>query len=651
MICSNCGKEYADDVKFCTECGTALTAAEAVAEKVAETVEEVKEAVAEEVTEAAETVEEVKEAVAEEVAEAAETVEEVKGAVAEEVAEAAETVEEVKEAVAEEAAETVEEVKEAAEAVAEEVKPKKEKKEKAVDMTEGKKLNPKVLGLALVAILLCIFIPAIAMNSGDDSYMKTSEDVVLDVTERDGDLYAVYLNGKEVKLDDEEAYSQVYSMDGSVVCYENEEDELVILKDGKVIKTGIDDARGVLVSQKGNTMVYFTDCESVAYNNTQYGYTDYIKVGTLNMYDIKKKTSTEIEEEVVVDSAVLSPDGKTVAYVAEYDATDDFKGFYSVNGKEPEELGKEKRIFAIADKAKYIYYTDVDRVYVMKGKKEEKLASDLRYVEVMMNADNSEMLFFNEDKTYVTVKADEKKKVANEELSKVILRDDAASFEQELDTEQGEITVTYTGVDTFKERLFYARMTDEIYYMLKKYETEKLASSAYQYAVAEDGESLVYNNFSDIVKVTKFSKGGEKETLANGAMARYMYADGDLENIYIINGDSELYYIKKGKGKKIADDVTEAIISPDGEYCYFVVDKEDLCYSKKGGKEKEICSVDGSISLMREGGMAMVSIYEDDTTTLSKLDGKKLKTIYVEEDIDYEDYIEDALENLEDYLD
>lgn len=649
MICSNCGKEYADDVKFCTECGTALTAAEAVAEKVAETVEEVKEAVAEEVTEAAETVEEVKEAVAEEVTE---TVEDVKEEVAEtaetveEVAEAAETVEEVKEA-----AETVEEVKEAAEAVAEEVKPKKEKKAKAVDMTEGKKLNPKVLGLALVAILLCIFIPAIAMNSGDDSYMKTSEDVVLDVTERDGDLYAVYLNGKEVKLDDEEAYSQVYSMDGSVVCYENEEDELVILKDGKVIKTGIDEARGVLVSQKGNTMVYFTDCESVAYNNTQYGYTDYIKVGTLNMYDIKKKTSTEIEEEVVVDSAVLSPDGKTVAYVAEYDATDDFKGFYSVNGKEPEELGKEKRIFAIADKAKYIYYTDVDRVYVMKGKKEEKLASDLRYVEVMMNADNSEMLFFNEDKTYVTVKADEKKKVANEELSKVILRDDAASFEQELDTEKGDITVVYTGVDTFKERLFYARMTDEIYYMLKKYETEKLASSAYQYAVAEDGESLIYNNFSDIVKVTKFSKGGEKETLANGAMARYMYADGDLENIYIINGDSELYYIKKGKGKKIADDVTEAIISPDGEYCYYVVDKEDLCYSKKGGKEKEICSVDGSISLMREGGMAMVSIYEDDTTTLYKMDGKKMKTIYVEEDIDYEDYIEDALENLEDYLD
>lgn len=616
MICSNCGKEYADDVRFCTECGTALTA------------EEVKEAVAEEVTE---------------------TVEDVK----EEVAEVEETVEEAKETVAEEAKETVAEVKEAAEAVAEEVKPKTEKK--TADMTEGKKVNPKALGLALVAILLCIllciFIPAVALNSGDDTYMKTSEDVVLDVTERDGDLYAVYLNGKEVKLDDEEAYSQVYSMDGSVVCYKNEEDELVILKDGKVIKTGIDEARGVLISQKGNTMVYFTDCESVAYNNAEYGYTDYIKVGTLNLYDIKKKTSTEVEEEVVVDSAVLSPDGKTVAYVAEYDATDDFKGFYSVNGKEPVELGKEKRIFAIADKAKYIYYTDVDRVYVMKGKNEEKLASDLRYVEVMMNADNSEMLFFNEDKTYITVKGDEKKKVANKELTKVILRDDAASFEQELDTEKGDITVVYTGVDTFKERLFYARMTNEIYYMLKKYETEKLASGAYQYAVAEDGESLIYNNFPDIVKVTKFSKGGEKETLANGAMARYMYADGDLENIYIINGDFELYYIKKGKGKKIADDVTEAIISPDGEYCYYVVDKEDLCYSKNGGKEKELRSVDGTLKLMREGGMAMVSIYEDDTTTLYKMDGKKMKTIYVEEDIDYEDYIEDALENLEDYFD
>ncbi len=633
MTCSKCGKECADDMKFCTECGAELVAE--VQAAVAETVEDAVETVA---AEAENVAEETVETVAEEVKE-----------VAEEVAET--VTEEAKEATEEVAAEA-EEIKEAVKETAKEEKKNAEKTFDAFQLPEGKNGKKAIaIGAALVVILLCILIPVISLGSKDESYMKTSEKAVLRITKRDGDLYAFYFDGKEVKLEDEEANSEEYSMDGSVVCYENEEDELVILKEGKVIKTGIDDAEGVLISQKGDTMAYFTDCEMATYNNTDYGYTDTIKVGTLNLYDIKKKSSTEIAEEVVVNSAVLSPDGKTVAFVAEYDATDDFRGFYSVNGKEPEELGKEKRIFAIADKAKYIYYSDVDRIYVMKNNKEEKLASDVRNVEVLMNADNTEMLFFNEDKTYVTVKGGEKKKVAGEELSKVILSDDAAVFEQELRKEKGGISVMYTGVDTFKEKLFFCRMTDEIYYMLSKYETEKLASSAYQYAVSDDGESLVYNNFADIILVTKFSKGGEKETLANGAMARYMYADGDLEHIYIKNYDDELYYIKKGKGKKIADDVSEAMVSPDGEYCYYIVDDEDLCYSKKGGKEKELMSVDdGSITCMREGGMAMVAVKEDDTKTLYEMEGKKMKTIYVQEDMKAGDYIEDALENLEDYL-
>ncbi len=611
MICTKCGKEYADDVKFCTECGAELVA-EIKAEEVTETVAE--EAVAE-VTEAVveETVATVEKA-AEEAVEKAE----------------AEVTEQVAEAVADAEAAT-------------------EKKAKKL----GDKSNSKFtkMGLAIVAIILLIFVPAVTLGSDDDSYMKTSEKVLLQITERDGDLYAIYLDDKEVKLDDEKAYSQTYSMDGSVVCYKNEEDELVILKDGKVIKTGIDEAAGLLVSQCGDTLVYFTDCENVTYHNTDYGYDDYIKVGTLNLYDIKKKTSTEIEEEVVVGSAVLSPDGKTVAYVAEYDATDDFKGFYSVNGKEPVEIGKEKRVFAISDKAKYVYYTDVDRIYVMKKNKEEKLANDVRYVEVLMNADNSEMLFFNEDKTYITVKGGEKKKVAGDELNTVILGDDAAYFEQELRKERGDITVSYTGVDTFEGKLFYSDATDEIFYMMKKFETEKIASNAYQYKLSDDGESLVYNNYAEIVKVTKFNKGGEKETLFSGVFVDSMYTDGELKHIYFTNLEDELYYVKKGKDKKIADDVTSVAVSADGEYCYYVVDKEDLCYSKNGGKEKELLVVDdGTVTCTKEGGIAFVATYEDDTNTLYRMDGKKMKTVYVYEEMDINDYIEDAFENLDDYL-
>lgn len=621
MTCSKCGKEFAEGSKFCTECGAELVAE--AKEAVAEAVEEVVEAAQEEVTEA---VEEVAAEVNETVEEVATEAEEVKEAVEEVAAEA----EEVKEAVEEVAAEA-EEVKEAvAEAVPEEPKKeKKAKKEKSADALEGANgKKPAAIGLALVAILLCIFIPVAVMGSGDDSYMKISEKAPYAIEEYEDDLYAFYLNGDKMKLEDGKANSQKSSMDGSVIAYVNEDKELVLLKENKVIKTGIDEPEGVVVSQRGDTFAYFTDCEYATYMITDYGYSDTIRVGTLNLYDVKKKSSTEIAEEVVVNSAVLSPDGKTVAYVAEYEATDDFRGFYSVNGKNPEEVGKEKRVFAISDKAKFIYYTDVDRIYVAKNGKEEKLANDVRYVEALMNADNTEMLFFNEGKTYVTVKGGEKSKVAGSELSKVILDDDAASYEQSLSKERGSINVLYTGVDTFKEKLFYSNSNDAIYYMLSKYETEKLASGAYEYVVSDDRESLVYTDYLNVYKVTKFNKGGEKETLAAGALVEDIYADGDLKHVYLVNYDDELYYIKKGKGVKIADDVTSAMISPDGQYCYFVVEKEELCYSKNGGKEKELLSIDdGKIQCMRENGVAMVAASDDDKNVLYRMEGKKMKLV------------------------
>ncbi|MBR2409782.1 MAG: zinc ribbon domain-containing protein [Lachnospiraceae bacterium] len=616
MICSKCGQECADGLKFCTNCGAELVEIEVV-----------------------------------------ETTEMVTGTVIEGKAEVvAEEKITTEVAIIEEAKETKENEK------------KKAKKEKAVktDADEKKPFGKGKLVLACVAILLLIFIPAVLL-SGDDSYMKRSKDAIQNITEDDGTYYVRFADGESMKLDDSDVTSEVYSMDRSAVCYFNEDDELVIIKDREVIRTGIDEAYGVRVSNEGKTVAYFSDYELASYDNTLYGGLGSIAVGTLNLYYIKNGETLEIAEEAVINSAVLSPNGETVAYVAEYDASDDFKGFYSVKGKEPVEVGKEKRVFAIADKGAYVYYSDDDRIYAQKKRKEEeKLASDLYNVNVFMNADHTEMLFWSDEKTYATVKAGEKKKVAGEQLNYAILENDAVTDAIYLSTEQrGTITVNYTGLDTFKEKLYYSNYNSEIFYMLKKFEAEKIASNVSDYAVADNGESIVYIYGSDIIKATRFAKGGEKTKLLNNADAYRIYADGKLKHIYFLNWEDELCYVKGKKGKRIADDVTTATVSADGSYCYYVVEGEEFCFSKNGGKEKELLTVDegyvkcefdlddlGEEAISPE--KVLVKVKEDDTITYYLMDGKKMKEFYsyevsvIDEFFDYDDY-SDFYDSMFDY--
>lgn len=613
MVCGKCGKEYAEGAKFCTNCGADLTDEEAVLKQAAEAVEEkVEEAVEAE----AETVED--------------TVEE------------ADAVTDV--AVAEEAETLVGEVVTGEEADG------KKKSKKVKNLSEKKMSWKGKLLLGVAALFLVILIPVLIF-SGKDEYTTRSGQSVVDFYEEHERVFAYLQNGDKLFLDDTEVSVEGESLDRTTICYSNENGELVILKDGKTIRTGIEDAKGVKVSSDGDTFVYFSDCENLSFLNMMFGSSYTNEVGTLHLYFIKKGRDIKIAEEVLVNSAVLSPDGETVAYVADYEASDDFYGYYSVKGKKPEKVGKEKRVFAISDKGKYIYYTDDDRIYAQKKDESEKLAKDLYSTSVMVNADCTELIFIDEDSTYISVKGGEKIKVSKDELNALVMKNDTAVGTDFIRSDVGTIMVTYAGVDTFKNKMLYCTDSRDIMYVKDNYEAECLASATSLYGVADHNKSLVYVDGPDLVKVTDFVNGGVKTDLKEDANIRELYATGDLKYIYYLNSDNELYCYKGSKARKIADDVTSAVISSDGKYCYYVVDDEKLCYSKKGKKGKELLENEEA-EIICEGsfGITFVKIKEEGTTTVYRMDEKKTVPVYSFKEKSIEELLKEKY-NLDDPLD
>ncbi len=602
MICGKCGREFAAGVKFCTNCGVELIEQEAT-----ETVEGI-----------AEDVEETVEKVAEAAEDAVETVEEAAGAeeeTSETGTDATEQSGEVVDAETTEVAVTSGEEKEVleGEVVTGELADKKKEK----------KISLKVkIGAAVAAVLVLVLL-LVVLLSGKKEFGTYSDKSVMDFYSRGERMYAYLYNGTELLLDDTEVSVEDASLDKTTICYSNENDELVILKNGKTIKTGIEEAKGVKVSSEGDTFVYFTDCENSILPSQE--------TGTLHLYFIKKGKDIKVAEDVLVSSAVLSPNGETVAYVSDYESFTDFKGYYSIKGKKPVDVGKEKRVFALADKAKYIYYTDDDRIYVQKKKDvSEKLAKELYTTTVMLNADCSEMVFVDEGATYITLEAGERKKIYNNELNAIMLRYDETVRSDVIRSAKGAIFVTYTGADTFKNQLLYGSFREDIVYVKENFETERLASDADKFGIADDEKSLVYVDGSDIVKVTEFAKGGLKSDLKEDADAHDLYAAGALKYVYYVNRDKELFCIKgNGKAKKIADDVTSATISADGKYCYYVVDEEKLCYSKKGGKGKELLEQEEIEITCRNdfGGIAVAAVERIGMTTVYRLEGKEMKLV------------------------
>lgn len=494
-----------------------------------------------------------------------------------------------------------------------EVKKEEVKKESRPENGEKPEKGGKKLLLPIAAVVVLLLLLVSVFGGKKSGYRSFDKNTIVQMFEEDDAVYVLTADGtiKELKVDG--CNSEIYSADRSTVAFLDDDDELMIYKNGKLISTGIDDVESICVSAYGDTVAYLSDVKNGD--------------GTLYLYDVKKKKEKEIEEDVHRGTIVLSPNGKTVAFVGDYEDSEDFKGYYSVGGRKSVEVGKEKQVFAIADKAAYIYYKDGDRLYAKKGKKDgEKLATGVGSFTAYFNADMTQMLYSSDGKMYITNKAKEKVKVCGDEVYGMVLPQDAISGSYS--TARGTINLTF--VKSFAKQLVYAGyFGGDIYYIKPNFESVKTASNVIQYALAKNGKKMyMIGSKQELIAITDFAKGGKKKEMTNEGDLTAFVTDVNLKKVYVMNEDDELMFVKSGKKtKKVADDVTGCALSKDGATCYFVVEDETLYYSKNAGKKVKIKEED-NIECIGLNGVVLVSIYDGDEHIISSVNGKKLKELH-----------------------
>lgn len=433
---------------------------------------------------------------------------------------------------------------------------------------------------AIVALVLVIVILSNLFKTGN--YIECKNAVF--TYNADEEYLIGLVDGKLCSIDsDSHGYDVTINLDGTkAVLYSYGSRELYYF-DGSAVRSVAEDVESWEISADGSAVIYNTEGDEL-----------------YDLYIYSGGKSTMIASEVA--GSCISPDGGTVGYIGNVNReTNSFKGFIW-DGSE-KELGKNKTPLALSNGGKYIYYLkgsidEIDSnsatVYVQKGTNDDtkQKLGDVSYtMEFYLNADGTQALLVENDKTYVSVKGGERIKISGSDCTLVLPQNTQRCI--------GEI-VTTMGIKSFADMYYCTNSNSgggyKLLYVNKNFEASTAANNVDSYIyLADDGKTLYYLKGDSIRRINASKSGSEAETLIEDDVLRFCTTK-DGKTIFFVTDEGELYGCKGGKKTKLLTDDLDnfaAYALYGGDTIYYISDGE--LYSSKGDKTTKISGFSGDV--------------------------------------------------------
>lgn len=410
------------------------------------------------------------------------------------------------------------------------------------------------IGIILTVVILG-FVFIFAGNRKSSSFVEVSKNVVFL-------LYDDFLNlnGEKIELT-ERISSNWYSGDGTVTVFKDVNDSLFYINNKMETVFVSDNVMNAITAVSGNYFAY-----------TVYESEEYSEKGILYLYDTKNDKSIKISEDVFTWFGFsISPDGKTVAYLKNYEYYNDNTLYFYTLGKDEKKVDKDGCFpIGISEGGTYLYYVNQDnKLYCFDGKETEKIAADIDGG-LWFNSSMSEMLFIKDGKTYFyNSKFKEAIRVCGSEINAVLLpKDDMRDiFMYVCCTEFAEIV----GKDSLTDSVLIS--DSDLYWFNKEgTDTVKIDSDIDDYQLSKDGKSLLYLKNGELYKINKLNEEMKAKLLYDESYLYDFVASRDLSKVYIITHHSELLYLK---GKNRTEEICES---------FYVSSTDNIAYNEASGK-------------------------------------------------------------------
>lgn len=442
-------------------------------------------------------------------------------------------------------------------------------------------------GVVFAAIVIVLVI-VLTRGGGSHQYISMTEDLVFGTSN-----YAFDLSGNYEKYDDYGIFTISQNGETTVFASYSNNALYYVSKDLELVLISKDVA-DYKVSMTGEYIAYTVYKDNWSYADT-----------TLYLYNVKNDKSTKIDEEVYGYDLCISPSGKVVAYLKDYEGYEDntlYIGGINVDRKKIDKDGCYP--VAISDNGKNFYYvSSSNRLYYYNGKDTEKLDTEVDAYSFRVNAAVSEILYTQGGKTYFyTPKMKEPARIAS-----VTAVDLVRSVETGLDTDlYCSERATIEAKDTLKGSVFVSY--GELYWINEEgTDCVRISYGASGYQLSKDGKSLLYIDGGDLYRIKKLNEEMKAELLYDKDYLYGMTASDNLSTIYFWTDENELYYYKgKNKAERLSIDFISWLGS---NYCAYNEATKEIFYVEDGDLYKA-GKTSKSVKLVAEDAAGVFSLLD-----------------------------------------
>jgi len=362
-----------------------------------------------------------------------------------------------------------------------------------------------------------------------------------------------------------------------------------------------DDVLTYRLSDSGSAVAYLTDYDS---RNS---------VAVLYLYDAAKGSSTKIADDAMYAGGVMtgvsiSPDGKTVTYIGDYDSrNNEYTSYIKVGARTAEKIDDNVYCVAVSNGGTTMYYVKVsgrgvESLHVKSGRSENRLISEISSPTTLwLNKDYTQVVFNQDERANISKNGGERERLYNRTIRDFLL---PRGTQTRGGAGGGRVVVSVVGIRSLTPLVGIT--SDGIVYIDNKYESNRISSSSdnpYRSVVSANGRKLLFiTNNGHLASIDPTKPGADRSEVGRN-VARFV-ASSDASTVYFVNEDNELYYVRgNGAPSKVADDVDgQLAMQWNSTRAFFIVDDTrsggELYFSNNGGARAKVSGGDDVVGIM-----------------------------------------------------